>query len=123
MNAVIQVACGGALGALARFGAIQLVTTPAPGTFPWPVFLVNVSGCLIIGLLAGLSGQWPALHSWRLFLFTGILGGYTTFSSFGLETLELCRNKAWLTAVYYVLGTNVVGIAAVFGGYRTAELL
>jgi CrcB protein len=94
--------------------------TGAP-RFPLATLTVNVTGCLAIGVLAGLAENAhlfsPAV---RLFLFTGVLGGYTTFSAFAYETFFLAREHAWVSAAGNVLAQVALGLAAVWIGYRLA---
>ncbi len=119
MSSIWWVAFGGALGSVARFklGAAVLLSYPA-WKFPIGTFTVNVLGCLVIGILAGLSERHGVLSSdMRLFLFTGVLGGFTTFSAFGLETVELLRRSEVLVAGSYVGLSVTVGILAVFLGF------
>lgn len=107
---------GGALGSMARYGISRLMPLPDFQSFPWAVFLVNISGCLLIGVLNSLIPHGERYLDWRLLLLTGLLGGYTTFSSFGLEFWQLTQNKATGIAVLYALGTTFAGLAAVFTG-------
>ncbi len=93
LNNLLLVGLGGFAGSIGRYlvGHWLLPLTVAH-RFPWPTFVVNVSGCLIIGILAGLAQKHGLFGSGtRLFLFTGLLGGYTTLSAFGLESLMLLR--------------------------------
>jgi len=113
---VILVALGGALGALARWklGGIVLHHT-ANWRFPLGTFVVNVVGCLVAGVLAGLVIKRDLFSAdARLFLFTGLLGGFTTFSAFGVETASLLRRKDYATALAYVLLSVIGGIAGVW---------
>ena len=90
----LAIAVGGALGSVARHGVNVLVHGRWPmARFPFATLIVNVAGCLIIGLLAGLimSERLALRFYWREFLFVGILGGFTTFSTFGLDTITLAR--------------------------------
>lgn len=122
MMSVLLVAIGGATGSVARFAlGGWLGTTAAGWRFPISTFLVNVVGCLIIGGLAGI-GERPGLLSYeaRLFLFTGMLGGFTTFSAFGLETLTLVRRGDMIVAGTYVGLSVLVGLLAVAGGFALA---
>lgn len=94
MSAWIAVGLGGALGSIARHGVNRLVHQQWPALrFPLATVVVNVLGCCIIGILAGLvvSGRLPVRPYWREFVFVGVIGGFTTFSTFGLETITLLR--------------------------------
>jgi CrcB protein len=114
------VALGGGLGAVARYSLSGwLLHHSAQQKFPWPTFVVNVSGCLIAGLLFALAAKHDILSpNLRLFLFTGVLGGFTTFSAFGLETAHLLKRGDVLTACIYVLASVVCGLAAILLAYR-----
>jgi CrcB protein len=122
----IVVASGGALGCMARHGVNRLVHQHWPLTrFPVATLIVNLVGCCVIGVLAGLiaSGQWPMRTHWREFVFVGILGGFTTFSTFGLDTITLLRSgdvaQAFSNVVIQVAG----GLAGVYGGLVLVERL
>src|SRR3954453_9970879 len=87
--AYLLAALGGALGALARWGVAAALPS-SPGGWPWVTLLVNLTGCLLIGvLLAVLLARFPSSHWLRPFLATGVLGGYTTWSTFAVETVAL----------------------------------
>ena len=116
MRIWLQVALGGALGALARYGVALWVGRNLGGAFPWGVFAVNILGCFLIGLLSVWMIHSQHLAQYRPFLIVGILGGFTTFSSFGLEAFQLIEARAWKEASLYILGTNIAGIVAVFLG-------
>ena len=106
------IAAGGALGAAARYGLA--VAWPAPvGGFPWAIFVVNVSGCLLIGVLMALRPK-PLL---RHFLGTGVLGGYTTFSAYTLDFQQLVAAGRAGMAVAYLGGTLVAALIAVHIGF------
>jgi CrcB protein len=114
----LLVAAGGALGALARYGVSLGMTRAAGPAFPWGTLLVNVAGCLVMGgLIPFLTGEGARLgERARLFLGVGVLGGFTTFSAFGLETWGLvARGRAGLAAVY-VAASVVLGLGAVWLG-------
>ena len=112
----VAIAVGGALGSMARHGVNVLVHGRWPMMrFPLATAIVNVAGCLVIGLLAGLimSGRITPRLYWREFVFVGILGGFTTFSTFGLDTVTLARTHSMAQAIWNVLGQVVLGLLAV----------
>jgi CrcB protein len=115
----IAVALGGALGSMARHAANALVARLAGQPSPVSTALVNIVGCAIIGVLAGLlaSGGLRMTAGMRAFVFVGILGGFTTFSSFGLDTLALAHDGRPLAAAANVLLQVGLGVAAVFIGF------
>ena len=113
----LLVLAGGGLGALARYLTSLGVGSAWDGSFPLGTFLINLLGCFLIGVLAGLSERTSVDPQLRLFLQTGILGGFTTFSSFGLETVQLVHRGEWGTAAVYVLGSNLLGLGLAFTGY------
>lgn len=119
MQSLLLVALGGALGSMARFKLSGIILHHAAQLkFPLGTFTVNILGCLIIGMLAGLaekSGAFP--YEWRVFLFTGVLGGFTTFSAFGLETMLLVKQGDLLIAFAYISLSIIIGLALLFAGY------
>lgn len=120
---LLLVATGGALGAMARYLAARAAIFLLPATFPWGTAIVNISGCLAMGVVAGLANQGAIAPSTRLFLATGILGGYTTFSAFGLETQTLIGDGRTAAALAYVFGQLALGLLAVVIGLTIARRL
>lgn len=120
---ILLVGVGGFLGSAARYGlGVWMLHLAPQQKFPIGTFLVNLSGCLLIGLLAGLAGKHGVFgQETRLFLFTGVLGGFTTFSAFGLEAVTLLRRGELLIAAGYVGGSVLLGIGAVWLGLRMVE--
>lgn len=120
MRALLLVGLGGFLGSIARYRLGGFVTQwTLQHRFPYGTFVVNVLGCLVIGVLAGFAERHNAFHlEARLFLFTGLMGGFTTFSAFGLETVDLLKRGDVVTAVLYVGASVIVGVAAVWIGLR-----
>lgn len=120
MRDILLVGSGGFLGAIARFALNRLVTPDASAArFPWGTLIVNVTGCLLIGLVAGLAERSDMLSAQhRLFLMTGLLGGYTTFSAFALETYAL--RGASGVALLNVVAQVGLGYLAVVAGVRFA---
>ena len=109
-------ALGGALGALARW-VVTTALPHTPGAWPWATLLVNLTGCLAIGaLLAVLLARFPSSPWLRPFLAVGVLGGYTTYSTFAVEVVQLARSDRGLLAVAYVLASVLGGVLAVILG-------
>jgi CrcB protein len=109
---------GGGLGAALRHG-VNILSARLFGTaFPWHTLIENVTGSLLMGLLAAYFAfkADPSSQHWRLFLTTGILGGYTTFSAFSLDAVLLYERGAIGLALFYVLGSVVFSIAGLFAG-------
>ena len=120
MTNLLLVGAGGFLGAVARYllGGWILHHSMA-AKFPWGTFTINVLGCLVIGILGGMAERFDTFgHGARLFLFTGLLGGFTTFSAFGLETIFLMRRGEWFFAALYVGASVVLCLFAVSFGWR-----
>jgi fluoride exporter len=108
---------GGGLGSSLRH-TVNVVSARYLGTaFPYHTFIINITGSIVMGLIAGyLAFKGDAAQSWRLFLMTGILGGYTTFSAFSLDTAMLYERGEIGLALFYVLGSVVFSIAGLFAG-------
>jgi fluoride exporter len=108
---------GGGLGASLRH-AVNVLCARCLGTaFPWGTFIINISGSTVMGLIAGyLAFKGEASQAWRLFLMTGILGGYTTFSAFSLDAVLLYERGEIALALFYVLGSVVFSILGLFAG-------
>ena len=106
----VAVALGGAVGAMGRaFLATQL---PFVAGFPLHTFAVNVVGSAIIGVIWALFSRMDAHVAWSAFLITGVLGGFTTFSGFSLETVELAQQGQWMTAGLYIVASVSLCVAA-----------
>jgi CrcB protein len=108
---------GGGLGSSLRH-LINVVSLRALGTaFPYHTFIINITGSTVMGLIAGyLAFKGEAAQSWRLFLMTGILGGYTTFSAFSLDAALLYERGEIALALFYVLGSVALSLAGLFAG-------
>ncbi len=124
MLAYLWIAFGGALGSVARYWFSGLVARQFGETFPWGTLLVNVSGSLVIGFFAALTGpdgRWlvPAWFRQQFFML-GLCGGYTTFSSFSLQTLNLAEEGEWLYAGANIVLSVVCCLTAVWLGHLLA---
>ena len=118
---VAAVAAGGALGAPARY-AISDAVHLSPGSFPWATFWINVTGSFVLGLvLLLLVERAPRHHALRLFLTTGVLGAFTTFSTFAVETDILAKDGHAAIAVTYVVATLAAGLGAAWAGITIAR--
>ena len=117
MQSYVLVFVGGGLGASLRH-FINVVCAKCIGmSFPWGTFIINITGSLVMGLIAGyLAFKGEASQPWRLFVMTGILGGYTTFSAFSLDAALLYQRGEIGSALFYVLGSVALSIAGLFAG-------
>ncbi len=122
MKIIIAVGIGSCIGGILRYLLSQLIQTKFLSTFPFGTLSVNIIGCLFIGLVFGYSERSYISMEWRLFLVTGLLGGFTTFSSFSNETIALIRDgQSWL-ALSYVVSSVIVGLIATFAGIFIIKL-
>jgi CrcB protein len=125
MGAWVAVALGGAIGSVGRFWLTGVMTALTGPRFPWGTLLINVLGSLVIGLVAGITltparvGMHPDV---RIFLMTGICGGFTTFSAFSLQTLELLQTGDSVPALGYAIGSVVLCVAATYAGWALASV-
>jgi CrcB protein len=120
-GAVAAVATGGALGAVARW-ALARALPHDPGQFPWSTLLTNITGCLLIGVVMVLVVEiWPGRPLLRPFCGTGVLGGFTTFSTYVVDTRSLVAAGHAGPAAAYLVGTMAVGLLAVVVGLRVTE--
>ena len=125
-NKALLVFLGAGLGANARFWLGGWVQSRMVGNFPWGTMLINITGSLIIGLFVAMFMKLQWQMGWRLFVGVGILGGYTTFSSYSLETVELWQSGSYSVALGYVIASNLASIlgcaAGLFVGQRLAQM-
>lgn len=117
-RAALAVLAGGGIGSVLRYAITFAIAQRLGAGFPWWTLIINVTGSFVIGIVAEITqarvfGGSPLL---RIFLMTGVLGGYTTFSTFSLETLTLFSESAIFLALCYAVGSVVLGIAAAFAG-------
>ena len=124
MQNLLLVAFGGALGSVARYltgmAALRLF---GPG-FPWGTLAVNLVGSLAIGIMAELIAlRFNQSQELRLFIITGILGGFTTFSAFSLEVTAMAERGQWVTAALYITASIFISVAAVFAGLALVRSL
>jgi CrcB protein len=112
-----MIAMGGALGALARYQLATMIQARIPAGFPWGTFVVNISGCLVMGIAATLLTDRLVVHpNWRFLIPIGFIGAYTTFSTFEYETFRAVTEGAWLVGGLNVLTSVLAGYAALWLG-------
>lgn len=124
MTTVLWVAMGGAIGAAGRYlVAAQALRLMGPG-FPWGTLTVNIVGSLVMGLLAGaFAYRFHVSTEIRMFLMTGILGGFTTFSAFSLDVSVLVERKDFMMAAGYIIGSVSLAVIALFIGLKIARMM
>ena len=116
---LLLVALGGALGSAARFLCQRWVAYNWPHAFPWGTFSVNIAGCLAIGIFWGITFRhFDNNEQWKLFLMTGICGGFTTFSAFTLEGVGLIREQKMFLFFMYMAGSVLLGLLATWAGMK-----
>jgi len=119
----IFIAAGGVVGALLRYGVSGFTYKYVSGIFPWGTLAVNLSGCFLMGLLWAVSERLALPESFKPFVFVGILGAFTTFSTFALETFQLLRDREIKIALFNMLASNILGIAFLIAGFVIAKTL
>ena len=124
MPIILGVALGGAIGASGRYAVDRYIEARSDAIFPWATFTVNVTGCLFIGLIAAALVDRHHLPAWlRIGLVVGVVGGYTTFSTFAQESLDLVDARRFALALVYTTVSVVVGMSAVYLGSRLGRSL
>ncbi len=126
MTKILLVLLGGAIGTGLRFGVVNLVVylLRQPPKYPYATFFINITGSFLIGFLAELfDARMPVSPELRAMLLVGVLGGYTTFSSFSLETLNLIRDNQPGAAFLYSAGSVILGLTATWLGVQAARMM
>ena len=121
-NTILFIGIGSFIGGICRYLLSQFVHSKFQVHFPFGTLLVNIIGCLLIGVVFGLAEKGTVTDEWRLFLATGILGGFTTFSAFSNETVGLLRTGQLGSAVIYVTISVVIGLLATYVGLQANKL-
>jgi CrcB protein len=123
MRIILAIGIGSFLGGIARYLLSQFIQNKFLSTFPFGTLSVNIIGCLLIGVIFGLSERGSVTMVWRLFLVTGFLGGFTTFSSFSNETVGLIRDGQIGQAFAYIASSVFIGVLATFLGIAIIKFL
>ncbi|MEJ7778639.1 MAG: fluoride efflux transporter CrcB [Daejeonella sp.] len=116
MRIIMLIGLGSFIGGISRYLLSQLIQNKALTSFPYGTLTVNVIGCFLIGLIFGISERSGLTLEWRLFLTTGLLGGFTTFSAFSYESISLMREGQAGSALLYIGCSVVLGLLATYGG-------
>lgn len=123
MKILFAIGTGSFIGGVLRYLLSQFVQTKFLSAFPFGTLTVNVIGCFFIGLVFGLIDRGSLTQEWRLFLATGLIGGFTTFSAFSSETVELLREGQFWYATRYILASVFIGLIATFIGITIIKLV
>lgn len=122
MKNILLIGLGGALGSIARYVCQRWINGLYPQSFPIGTFLVNITGCFLIGIFWGLGFRNAAnQESWKLFLMTGLCGGFTTFSAFTLEGVGLLKDQKTGIFLVYTIASVLLGLVATFAGMKIAR--
>jgi CrcB protein len=122
MKTLLVIGTGSFIGGALRFLLTETIQAKYFTTFPSGTLIVNIIGCFFIGVVYGFLERGAITHEWRLFLATGLLGGFTTFSAFSNETLSMLRDGLYGSAAAYVLASVGLGLLATFGGTTVPRL-
>jgi len=123
MKILLAIGTGSFLGGVFRYLLSQFVQTRVLSTFPYGTMIVNIIGCFLIGLVFGFSERGNLTQEWRLFLATGLLGGFTTFSAFSNETVGMLRDGQFFYASTYIVSSVIIGLIATFLGITIIKLI
>ena len=119
-----MIGLGGALGAIARYQLAALIQARVPVGFPWGTFIVNITGCLVIGIVTTLLAERLVVHpNWRFLVPIGFIGAYTTFSTFEFETFQAVTEGVWLVGGLNVLASVLAGYMALWIGVMLARAI
>lgn len=123
MKIILAIGVGGFIGGIARYLISLFIQNKYLSTFPYGTLAVNIIGCFLIGLVYGLSEKGNINMEWRLFLATGVLGGFTTFSSLSNETVSMLRDGQYWHAFAYIAVSVIIGLAATFTGISLIKFM
>jgi len=116
LKLLLAIGFGSFIGGSSRYLLSLLIQSRSTVAFPLATLTINIIGCFLIGLVFGLGAKGNITPEWRLFLATGVLGGFTTFSAFSCETVHMLQNGQFSQAIVYVLASVLIGLLATFAG-------
>jgi CrcB protein len=123
MKNILLIGLGGGIGSIARYLCQRGMALIYSNPFPWGTFTVNITGCFLIGIFWGMSWRsFETNESWKLFLMTGLCGGYTTFSAFSLEGIGLLKEQRTGLFFLYIAGTVLIGLFATYAGMKISRM-
>ncbi len=123
MKNILCIALGGAVGSILRYILSKTVSNSIGNLFPWGTFVVNVMGCLLMGVLLGIAAKHNISTELKCLLIVGFCGGFTTFSTFAAESLSLIKGQDWISVVIYLTLSLWIGITAVWTGNKIIQML
>jgi fluoride exporter len=124
LRLILLVGTGGFLGTVSRFLTSRYFAAYFPSSFPYGTFVVNIVGCLLIGLVYGITEKGNFISTeWRLFLTVGFCGGFTTFSAFAAENMAMLRDSEFFNFFLYTGGSIFIGLLATFAGIMLIKIL
>ncbi|OFX49888.1 MAG: hypothetical protein A2046_16240 [Bacteroidetes bacterium GWA2_30_7] len=123
MKLIIAIGAGSFIGGVLRYLISQFIQAKFFSTFPIGTLSVNIIGCFVIGLIYGISDRGNMTQDWRLFLATGLMGGFTTFSAFSIETVNMLRDGQLWYVTTYICSSIVLGLLATFIGISIIKIL
>ena len=124
LDRYVMIAIGGAIGAIARYQLAAMIQARIPAGFPWGTFIVNITGCLVMGVATTLLAERLVVHpNWRFLIPIGFIGAYTTFSTFEMETFRAVTEGSWLIGAANVVGSVVAGYVALWLGVTLTRTL
>ena len=123
MKIILAVGLGSFIGGICRYMVTLFIQNKFLTTFPFGTMFVNVLGCFLIGVIYALSDRGNLSPLWRMFLATGMMGGFTTFSTFSNETVSMLRDAEYVPAFSYIAFSIIIGLAATIGGISLVKYL
>ncbi len=123
MKIILAIGMGSAFGGMLRYVMAEHIQQKFQSVLPFGTFFVNVLGCFLIGIVFGLFERGHLAQEWRLFLATGMLGGFTTFSAFSMESVNMLRDGQYLSVLIYITASVFFGLFATFAGWSVIKII